>query len=409
MSTRWFGRRGGKATRQPAERRSVRPRLETLEDRSVPSGLVVHDLTTGVMPNNLVDQLLGPQFAAVSQIKYTGSTQAAGVFSGGQSILGIDSGIVLDTGKVSDLPGPNTGGSGTNFGLPGDIDLNRIVAPTLTQDASVLEFDFVPKTSTITFNYVFGSQEYNTRVNSGFPDVFGLYINDKNYALVPGTNPAEAVTVDTINLNSNSQFFINNAIPPDPFPTTNPINIHLNGITTVLTATAPVVPGRTNHIKFAIADAGDGINDSAAFIQIGPPPPAGTQVVPDLVAYRPFRYAFRSLEENQGGPFLIAPISGVANMDTFDGNITVVNTGDVDVKGPLTLTFHNLPEGVTLVNATGSDPKTGEPTILVSIDSLPVDGVLRVPVKLRNPLHKPLGTFFEGPYTVDVAQTVPAF
>jgi hypothetical protein len=43
----------------------------------------------------------------------------------------------------------------------------------------------------------------------------------------------------------------------------------LDGITSVLTFQAPVEPGVVNHMKLAIADASDGIYDSAVFIQAG--------------------------------------------------------------------------------------------------------------------------------------------
>ena len=43
----------------------------------------------------------------------------------------------------------------------------------------------------------------------------------------------------------------------------------MNGLTTVLTATASIVPGETYHIKLAICDVGDPYYDSNVFIKAG--------------------------------------------------------------------------------------------------------------------------------------------
>src|SRR5205823_6269024 len=99
--------------------------------------------------------------------------------------------------------------------------------------------------------------------------------------------------------------------------------------------------------------------------------------------------------------------SGGANDATFDGNLTIVNQASFDITGPLILTFRDLPPDVQLMNATGTDAKTGAPVITVPINTLSIGEVLRVPVKFRNPLGRPLGTFVEGPYFVDVTSSPP--
>ena len=39
-----------------------------------------------------------------------------------------------------------------------------------------LEFDFMANTDTITFNFIFGSEEYNEEVGSAYNDVFGAFV-----------------------------------------------------------------------------------------------------------------------------------------------------------------------------------------------------------------------------------------
>src|SRR5262249_36262721 len=133
-----------------------------------------------------------------------------------------------------------------------------------TLDATVLEFDFVPSFSTLTFRYVFSSEEYNEYANSDYNDTFAFFVNGVNRALIPDTNTP--VSINTINGgepfgtdSQNPQFFRNNEIDTDGGPT---IDTEMDGLTIVLTVTAPVNPNVTNHIKLAIADGQDDDFDS---------------------------------------------------------------------------------------------------------------------------------------------------
>jgi hypothetical protein len=247
------------------------------------SGLSVTDMNKGVSSSDLANALVGSG-VTVSNVTYTGDNRAAGTFTGGSGIVGFNSGIVLDSGKVQTYPsdptcsqgveGPNTcyenGGplgnsNSTSFGLPGDSDLTTL-AGVPTYDASVLQFDFVPTYSTVQFSYVFSSEEYSDFSNTGFNDTFGFFVNGTNCALVPGTT--DPVSVNTINNGNdnggdttphNAQYFINN-VPPT-------LNTQMDGLTTVLTCDATVNPGTTNHMKLAIADGSDSILDSAVFLE----------------------------------------------------------------------------------------------------------------------------------------------
>ena len=137
---------------------------------------------------------------------------------------------------------------------------SRALAGVATNDAAILQFDFVPQFSTVQFDYVFGSEEYLEYVNEGFNDVFGFFVNGVNCATVPGTE-GTPVSVDTINTGVNTGFFRNNAGAS--------IDTELDGLTTMLQCDAAVNPGVTNTMRLAIADGGDSILDSAAFIRAG--------------------------------------------------------------------------------------------------------------------------------------------
>ena len=211
----------------------------------------------------------------ISNVTYTGANGAAGTFAGGTGIIGFEGGIALSSGAIANVVGPNTTPDVTTENLTsGDLDLNSLLTGgLLTQDAAVLEFDFVPVGSTVTFNYVFASDEYNEFVNTQFNDVFAFYVNGTNCATVG--SPAVPVSINTINNgdpfgttpNSHPELYINNDLQ-DP-PGGNTLDTEMDGLTTVLTCESPVNPGVTNHMKLAVADTSDGSYDTNVFLQAG--------------------------------------------------------------------------------------------------------------------------------------------
>ncbi len=223
------------------------------------TGLSTKDLTTGLTPEQLVNSLLGSG-VTVTSVKYTGADVAAGTFTGGSDNIGIESGVVLSSEAVSSVVGPNqNSATSTNNWMSGDTDLNGLIPGYSTNDAASLEFGFIPDSDQITFKYVFGSEEYNEYVGTQYNDVFGFFLNGQNVALIPGTSTP--VSIHNVNLYSNLEYYRNNEGAT--------INTELDGLTTILTVTAPVHKGQVNTIKLAVADAGDYILDSDVFIEGG--------------------------------------------------------------------------------------------------------------------------------------------
>ncbi len=211
------------------------------------------------------DVLLGSGIQ-VSNITYNGQSAAIGHFDGTNSNLGIDSGIVVTSGNISGIPGPNNSGStSTMWGGPGDNDLDNLTT-SATEDASVLEFDFIPSTTQVKFKYIFGSEEYMEYVNSSYNDVFGFFISGpgitgtQNMALIPNTTTP--VTINNVNNNKNSVYYFDNENPTGK-------TVQFDGFTTVLEAKMDVIPCETYHIKIAVADAGDDALDSGVFLEAG--------------------------------------------------------------------------------------------------------------------------------------------
>lgn len=231
---------------------------------STPKVLAIN--TTVYTAQELVEQVLITGCLTANNILYTGANSSIGYFSNGIPGLNFTEGVILSTGLITDAPGPNIDeGTSTTQGTAGDMDLENIAGET-TSDAAILEFDFVPASNLLEFEYVFGSEEYDEYAPpniSSFNDVFAFFISggpegyvNQNIALVPGTTTA--VSIFNVNAVTNNTYFIHNEASP---------NIEYDGLTTTLTATATVTACATYHIKLAIADGGDTAFDSAVFLK----------------------------------------------------------------------------------------------------------------------------------------------
>ncbi len=243
-------------------------------------GLVTKDLTDGSLTAaDLANELVGTGGGVtISNVSYTGATVAAGTFSGGADIIGFDSGIILSTGKVAYVVGPNNNeGISSANGQAGDEELTTLAyqeqtgqGDKKTHDAAILSFEFVPAGDQVFFDFVFSSEEYNEYVNTEYNDVFAFYVNDTNCALVEG-KPVSINTINNGNLEENKptashpELYRNNRLPDGTFP----INTQMDGLTVVLNCAATVQAGQTNTMKLAIADTHDAGWDSNVFIKAG--------------------------------------------------------------------------------------------------------------------------------------------
>ncbi len=229
-------------------------------------------VTTGIPAATLVQNTLVGGGVNISNVTYTGHANAIGRFQTGANPtnLGISEGIIMSTGVVNGAPaiGSPVGNFASSMNsTPGDALLNSLISGT-TNDAAILEFDFIPLSDTIRFRYVFGSEEYPEWVGSSFNDVFGFFVTgpnplggnytNRNIALIPGT--ALPVSINNVHSGSYPQYYVNNE-------GMNGQTIVFDGFTTVLTAWLVVVPCQQYHIKIAIADAGDSSFDSAVFLE----------------------------------------------------------------------------------------------------------------------------------------------
>jgi len=156
----------------------------------------------GYTPAELVQNVLVTGCLKANNITFSGAASQIGHFTSGSSSFPIAEGIVLSTGNVADAEGPNKdfGTSSQNGGV-GDADINAISGGT-SQDAAVLEFDFIPAGNTLQFNYIFASEEYAEFVAAASNDAFAFLLSGpgitgtKNIALIPSTSTP--VSINTV-------------------------------------------------------------------------------------------------------------------------------------------------------------------------------------------------------------------
>ncbi len=211
----------------------------------------------------------------VSGGDFNGTDESFGYFDANGSNFPFQSGIVLSTGRLENVNGPNntlSDDDATNW--QGDSDLETALNETNTLNATVLEFEFTAIADQVSFRYIFASEEYQEGNSSTcqYSDLFGFLIKPvsastyTNIALIPSTTtPVKVTTVHPGIPGSCS------AQNPAYFGSWNdnaaPINF--NGQTAVLEATTTIIPNETYQVKLVIADEQNYRYDSAVFLEAG--------------------------------------------------------------------------------------------------------------------------------------------
>jgi len=206
-----------------------------------------------------------------------GTNRSYGYFNANGSSFPFTDGIILSTGKAISAIGPNTSllSEGSDEWL-GDRDLETALSlrSGSSVNATILEFDFMPFSSNISFDYLFSSEQYLK--NPGprqcdFTDGFAFLLKEagttddyQNLAIIPGTTtPVRINNVRGTSENgncpaANEMYF--GGFNGNDHPT------NFNGQTVVMKARASVTPGKMYHIKLVVADEGNIQYDSAIFL-----------------------------------------------------------------------------------------------------------------------------------------------
>ncbi|MDZ4822074.1 MAG: choice-of-anchor L domain-containing protein, partial [Flavobacteriales bacterium] len=258
----------------------------------IAGGLKAQIVVDSLAINDYVQDVLLGAGVQASNISYTGCLDQFGYMHEGESVgLDIFGGVVLSSEIAENIEVPSPWLSlwnGTCTGVSGDADLVNIansVPPLIGQsfsvssanDIAVLEFDFVPTGDTLSFEYIFGSNEYLEWVNTGYNDIFAFFLSGPgitgpydspagfpngsiNIAILPDSDPELPITISSVNSTLNSDFYIDNP---------NHDGMSIDGYTVTLTAWSEVVCGETYHIKLAIADGSDTALESIVILEEG--------------------------------------------------------------------------------------------------------------------------------------------
>jgi gliding motility-associated-like protein len=284
-----------------------------------------------------------------------GGGASMGSFTNSNPNFPFASGVVLSTGLLSHVPGPNTTvSSDESLAWLGDADASSVLNMN-SINATVLEFDFVAVTDRMSIDYIFASEEYGQfqcRSKDGVAILLsangGSYVN----VATTGGTPNSPVSVATIH----SSVYNNTCTVPDANPglfgqfngggnaASAPINFE--GQTIVMNASATLVVGQSYHLKIVIADDGNANNatsgtegkyDSAVFFPAGGFD-LGQQVVGDNI----------TLEDNnalcQGDTYAIRTGLIAANYQSIiwtRGGTQVASGPNIDItqSGTYTLTI----------------------------------------------------------------------
>jgi len=245
---------------------------------------------SGLALEQYVNEILLGNNGEASNITYTGGANQLGYLTEGEEVFSFNSGLVLSCDLAENIACPGQASFcedclGSAFDDPDLLAVANSVPELIGQmftvssvnDGCVLEFDFIASGTAITLEFVFGSDEYESWINTQYNDVFAFFLSGPgiegpyaspegfpngalNIAGIPDTDPLIPVTISSVNSSLNSDFFISNQ--PN-------IGACINGYTVPMLAQHPLVCGETYHLKLAIADGSDPALESMVIIKDG--------------------------------------------------------------------------------------------------------------------------------------------
>ena len=279
-------------------------------------------------PTSLINALLGDTTGLDVNsftVQTIGNAQAFGTFQ--KDPFGLASGVVVSTGKVTDIAGINK-----CYKTCTDVSTDFPVGG-VANDTNVLRIDFTDNTaSTLYFQYVFGSEELPEWVGSQYNDAFSLTLNGQSLAKLSNNS-----SVTITNLSASNDLILN---PPGTGPANQ--ETKLDGYSKPLLFAGALKQGQTNTLIITIGDVGDGIYDSAVFLKAGT---LGTVKPPDISGGASGCSAIPATggSGSRGGSTPIGSDTGIFNCTNIgrpDGGIPVTTPpdgGGTAVPEPLTI------------------------------------------------------------------------
>jgi hypothetical protein len=239
-----------------------------------------------LLVDDIASEILGTALT-LTDVAYSGEDAQIGTFSDFEFLFGNDfgTGILLGTGKVrSVMADVNTDDKATtefSEDSVNDADLGQNV-----YDPAKLSLTFYPSYSTITLDFIFGSEEYNEYVGSKYNDRIEILVNGQNCAKTPD---GKSFSVNTVNdranypplfakdglvESANPELYVNNDPGTDsrknPAVSEDSVSLYqteMDGYTKLIRCTATVLPNEENSLVIGIVDEGDAKYDSWVFFR----------------------------------------------------------------------------------------------------------------------------------------------
>jgi hypothetical protein len=371
--------------------------LELLEQRRLLSVSVTPLNPEAGNANILAERLIVTTtgLAAAGDVTYIGGDGQGGLFNNflfrdaNDNILRMPDGVILTSGRATTAMASNDSPSaGEDLDADGDADLEALIA-TETNDANVLivRFTAADDIQSILFDFVFASEE--------FPDFIGS-INDAFAAYLDGVQVSFDSFGDPITVNNNFFELNNTDITEEQDPDVAgkkvvDFDTQYDGLTPRIRTQAPLNTAIEVHeLKFVIADAVDGIYDSAVFISrlqgsreflIAP-----TTVLPEIGVIQPESNSIEVAEDIGTYTLNIHRVGGTSGQIIVDYTIipgsakSILDFNDADGVDPLVLSGKLVFEdGETVKSITITIVEDGLPepeeTFTVRIAN-PTDGIL---------------------------------
>lgn len=225
-------------------------------------------ITASTNANDLATAIQGGSGLSIISSTLSGHTfggaTSSGTYTNASGTYGIGGGIVISSGDVNDYnDGPNTaGGNTTSYGISATAAQQALLFPISGKDNhfDVTQFDveFTTSTGEVFFLVTFGSDEFAEYQSSSFIDAFGLYLNDVNIASYNGF---------PVNIDHPDMDFCGGTELDGVLTCGGPMLFSATGLDTT----------QTHNLTFIIADSGDSILDSTAYISSL----SGTNPVPE--------------------------------------------------------------------------------------------------------------------------------
>ncbi len=235
------------------------------------------DIDASASPSDIVQSVVSGQ-TVITVTNIDCNQGSVGTFNAGpDSELGLEKGLLLTSGSAPNVANPATFFTSGFNGSGGDPDLDYLSTingnSSLSQDACVVEMDVFAATDEITFEYIFGSEEYPEYAGTTFNDIFAFLVsgpgivgdpniaNQLNIATLPdGT----FIQINSVNDGINWEYYRDNSLSQSV--AYDGLTSDSMGIKKSLTARVSTIPCNTYKLKFAIADRGDSSFDSGVFI-----------------------------------------------------------------------------------------------------------------------------------------------